>query len=134
MKKLFAISLLFFLTFTLLAQQRASPTAEAISAVVKLSRSDLAPKNHIKQRNTIPSEESFIPTIHQNNIIPMSKNGTMMSDLNSDENFIYLHLEGYDQNIKNVWQNDFKIDSVAGPGALKTKCYVIRIHNEIFIL
>jgi hypothetical protein len=34
-----------------------------------------------------------------------------MSDLNSDEKFTYIHIEGYDKNVKNIWQNDQKIEA-----------------------
>lgn len=103
--------LLCFLCFNLTAQ-RASPTQEAILAAANLApKTNLVPKSHIKQGGQAPVEENIFRPIRQNNIIPMGTSGTIMSDLNSDENFTYVHTEGYDKNVKNVWQNDFKIAS-----------------------
>ena len=111
MKKLLLIFLFSFQHFFLFAQ-RISPTQESILAAARLAPStNLMPKSHIKQGGIPSSEENIFKPIRQNNIIPMGANGTIMSDLNSDEKFTYIHTEGYDKNVKNIWQNDFKIDS-----------------------
>ncbi len=111
MKLLILFTALYFLCFNLIAQ-RASPTAESILTAARLSpQTNLMPKSHIKQGGKPSFEENIFTPIRQNNIIPMGLNGTIMSDLNSDENFTYVHTEGYDKNVKNVWQNDFKIEA-----------------------
>ncbi len=92
--------------------QRISPTQESIATVAQLSpKTNLVPKSHIKQGGHFSKEDSTFRPLQQNNIIPMGLNGTIMSEINSDEKFTYVHTEGYDKNIKNIWQNDFKIES-----------------------
>ena len=92
--------------------QRISPTQESIATVAQLSpKTNLVPKSHIKQGGHLAKEDSIFRPLQQNNIIPMGLNGTIMSEINSDEKFTYVHTEGYDKNIKNIWQNDFKIES-----------------------
>ncbi len=110
--KLFILFTFFGLLYFPLTAQRASPTQEAILAAANATpRTNLLPKSHLKQGGQLPAEENVFRPIRQNNIIPMGVNGTIMSDLNSDENFTYVHTEGYDKNVKNVWQNDFKIEA-----------------------
>ena len=92
--------------------QRISPTQESITTVAQLSpKTNLVPKSHIKQGGHLAKEDSIFRPLQQNNIIPMGLNGTIMSEINSYEKFTYVHTEGYDKNIKNIWQNDFKIES-----------------------
>ena len=111
MKKHVLLYLLYITYYTTWAQ-RISPTQEAIATVAQLSpKTNLIPKSHIKQGGLPTTEEYVFRPLRQNNIIPMGVSGTIMSDLNSDEKFTYVHTEGYDKNIKNIWQNDFKIDS-----------------------
>ena len=92
--------------------QRISPTQEAIATVAQLSpKTNLVPKSHIKQGGHLAKEDSIFRPLQQTNIIPMGLSGTIMSEINSDDKFTYVHTEGYDKNIKNIWQNDFKIES-----------------------
>nr|WP_299418177.1 hypothetical protein [uncultured Emticicia sp.] len=92
--------------------QRISPTQEAIATVAQLSpKTNLVPKSHIKQGGHLTKEDSIFRPLQKNNIIPMGANGTIISDINADEKFTYIHTEGYNKNIKNIWQNDFKIES-----------------------
>ena len=92
--------------------QRGGSIQEAIAKAAQSSpRTSLVPKSHIKQGGIPTNEEYVYKPLRQNNIIPMGANGTIMSDLNSDEKYTYVHTEGYDKNIINIWQNDFKIDS-----------------------
>ena len=108
--KLFILFTFFGLQYFSLIAQRISPTQEAIIAAANAApRTNLIPKSHLKQAAQLPAEENFFRPIRQNTIIPMGVNGTIMSDLNSDDNFTYIHTEGYDKNVKNIWQNDFKI-------------------------
>lgn len=111
MKEKLLFIFFYFLYFTAISQ-RASPTQEAIAAVARLSpQNSLVPKSHIKQGVQAPPEENIFRPIQQNSIIPMGTSGTIMSNLNSDEKFTYVHTEGYDKNVRNIWQNDFKIES-----------------------
>lgn len=104
--------LLLHITYCTTWGQRLSPTQESIATIAQLSpKTNLVPKSHIKQGGTPSNEEYVFRPLRQNNIIPMGANGTIMSDLNSDEKYTYVHTEGYDKNIKNIWQNDFKIES-----------------------
>lgn len=92
--------------------QRISPTQESIATVAQLSpKTNLVPKSHIKQGGHLAKEDSIFRPLKQNKIIPMGLNGIIMSEINSDEKFTYVHTEGYDKNITNIWQNDFKIES-----------------------
>ena len=111
MNKYIHFTYFYFVCFSLVAQ-RISPTAESILAAANSApKTNIMPKSHIKQSGQTPVEENFFRPIRQNNIIPMGVNGTIMSDLNSDEKFTYVHTEGYDKNVKNIWQNDFKIEA-----------------------
>ncbi len=116
MMKKYLLSYIFLLLLSeLFAQRGTAPptvgyTTESISAAANLAR-NITPKSHIKQGGQAPVEEFLFRPIKQNNIIPMGANGTIMSDLNSDEKFTYIHTEGYDKNVRNIWQNDFKIDA-----------------------
>ncbi len=101
----------FALTSIPLIAQRVSPTTESIIAAAQLApKTNIIPQSHLKQGKTPSSDETIFRPLRQNSIIPMGVNGTIMSALNSDEKFTYIHTEGYDRNIKNIWQNDFKID------------------------
>ncbi|AFK04633.1 hypothetical protein Emtol_3505 [Emticicia oligotrophica DSM 17448] len=92
--------------------QRISPSQESIETAARLApKTSVMPKSHIKQGGQPNIEEFGFKPIKHNNIIPMGQNGTIMSDINSDEKFTFVHTEGYDRSIKNIWQNDFKIDS-----------------------
>jgi hypothetical protein len=92
--------------------QRISPTQESIATVAQLSpKTNLVPKSHIKQGGHLAKEDSIFRPLQQNKIIPMGLNGIIMSEINSDEKFTYVHTEGYDKNITNIWQNDFKLES-----------------------
>lgn len=111
MKKLILLSLLNMICYAVWGQ-RTSPTQDAITTVAQLSpKTNLMPKSHIKQAGTPANNEFVFMPLQQNTIIPMGINGTIMSDLNSDEKFMYVHTEGYDKNIKNIWKNDFTIES-----------------------
>ena len=115
MKKCFAYTLVVILYIIFITNhvyaQRISPTLESILAAARLTpQTNLNPRSHIKQSGASSEEEPFFRPTRQNNIIPMGKNGTIMSDFSSDEKFTFVHTAGYDKNIKNIWQNDFKID------------------------
>lgn len=115
MKKCFASALVVFIYIIFITNyvtaQRVSPTIESILAAARSTpQTNLNPRSHIKQSGTSTEAEPFFRPTRQNNIIPMGKNGTIMSDFSSDEKFTFVHTAGYDKNIKNIWQNDFKID------------------------
>lgn len=115
MKRYFASELIvfFYIIFisNYISAQRISPTTESILAAARSApQTNLNPRSHIKQGGTSTEEEPFFRPTRQNNIIPMGKNGTIMSDFSTDEKFTFVHTAGYDKNIKNIWQNDFKID------------------------
>ncbi|WP_238806274.1 hypothetical protein [Emticicia aquatica] len=110
MKK-YILSLIFCFLYIRLIAQRLNSTAESILTAARLSTTNLNPKSHIKQGGQPTTEEFIFRPIQQSNIIPVGASGTIMSDLNSDEKFTFLRTEGYDKNVKNIWKNEFKIES-----------------------
>ena len=95
----------------LFGQQRGGPSwAESFLASSRSNRA-LANKSHLQARGFNDSTINSLPPFQQNNIIPVGSSGTVMTELNTDDDHLFFRIDGYDKALKNVWQNDFKIDN-----------------------
>lgn len=62
-----------------------------------------------KAPTTNQNTNQGLKVIRQMNIMPLGEGGGLLSNLNSDDEFIYLHTEAYNKDIENLWRSDFKI-------------------------